>query len=322
MRFLTDSPILIKVLLIVLAPLFMLGLFMLDGIQQAYRNQASMQTMLQAADLSRTVASLVSELQKERGMTAGFLGSSGRKFSGKLKLQRLAVNRAFSAYKVSAEKSMPLMDAFPALHTINDNFRQDMMHLKGIRHSVDKLNITVADELTYYIGLVDALMQTSNTIRVIYTFGNDSDNAPDAEQLITPNAIFSGLLSSFILLGRAGEAAGIERAVLSNTFGLGHFGPNMYERFVALVSRQQHALQAFSLQSSEPVRRIFSSIYTDEAVVEVERFRDIAMKKNPGDGFGVDPEQWFHVSTKRIELLQQIEGELVELINSHSRLGV
>ncbi|MEZ4693353.1 MAG: nitrate- and nitrite sensing domain-containing protein [Aliarcobacter sp.] len=42
--------------------------------------------------LSVKIGDLVHETQKERGMTAGFLGSNGNKFKTELPTQRLAVN--------------------------------------------------------------------------------------------------------------------------------------------------------------------------------------------------------------------------------------
>ena len=47
-----------------------------------------MSTIAPLTELSVVYSELVHELQKERGMTAGFLGSKGSKFGNKLKSQR------------------------------------------------------------------------------------------------------------------------------------------------------------------------------------------------------------------------------------------
>ncbi len=322
MRFFANTPIVVKALFIVAVPLIMLSWAMIGEIRQAFRDEASMQTMFQAAGLSEATAALVDELQKERGMSAGFLGSGGSKFSTHLTVQQGAVVKAFSGLKGSIEQNRALIDAFPSLYEIIDHFMQDMDQLENIRQSVRKLDVAVADKLAYYIDLIDDLMQISNSIRVIYTFGADSDSAQPGDRLVVPNARFSGLLTSFMLLGRAEEAAGVERAVLSNTFGQDRFGPDMYERFVSLVSRQDHLLHEFSLQSPESIERIFSSIYGGAAVDEVDRFRKIALTKAGPGGFGVDPEQWFRISSNRIKLFRRVESEIVGRIRQYSRLGV
>jgi len=153
-RFFANMPIIIKALLVIAMPLAMLSLLMIGEIQRAFKDETSMRTMFQAAGLSEAAASLVNELQKERGMSTGYLGSSGKKFSDSLKEQQSSVNRVFPAFRDSIGKNMSLIEAFPSLHEISEHLMRDMDRIKDIRQRVRKLDITVADELAYYIDLV------------------------------------------------------------------------------------------------------------------------------------------------------------------------
>jgi len=322
-RLFANTSILIKALLIIVVPLIVLSLLMVNDIQHALKDKAAMQAMLQAADLSETAANLVRELQKERGMSAGLLGSGGKKFAGKLALQQHAVNHALSAFNSSTKKESPLFDAFPRLHHIRMHLIQEMQALKATRQNIGQLNIIVDAEMTYYTGIVTDLTQISNIIRIIYSFGEDSNHAQEGTRLIKPNARFSGLLLSFISLERVKEAAGIERAVLSNTFAMDHFGAGMYERFVNLVSEQRHTLAEFSRQSPESIQQLFLSRYSGNVVItKVKQFRAIAMENARNGDFGVDPEQWFRISSQRMALLYQVENELLTRIRQYSNEGV
>jgi len=321
-RLFANTSILIKALLIIAVPLIMLSLLMVNDIQHGLKDRTTMQTMLQAADLSETAANLVHELQKERGMSAGLLGSGGKKFTDKLARQQRAVDLAFSAFKAKAKKGRLFFDAFPRLRHIRLHLIQKMKALKATRQNIGKLNMTVDDEMTHYTDMVDDLMRISNIIRIIYVFGEDSNHMQKDARLIKPNARFSGLLLNFISLERAKEAAGIERAVLSNTFALDHFGAGMYERFVNLVYEQRHTLAEFSRQSPLLINQIFLSRYSGNVLTEVEQFRTIAMKNAKNGDFGVEPEQWFRVSSQRMALLYRVENEILALIRQYSNQGV
>jgi len=320
--FFANIPIFMKVLFVAIVPLGMLSWLMIGDVRQALREEASMQTMLQAAGLSESVNAMVDELQKERGMSAGFLGGRGKKFSSSLDTQNRRVDQVFSNFAEALRLNRPLIQIHSALSDVIHHFRSDIARIGGIRQGVRELKITLSDELTYYTNMVNDLMRITNHIRMMYTFGAGLDKPQAGKLRVVPDARFSGLLTSFLLLGRATEAAGIERAVLSNAFGQNHFGPGMYERFVSLVSRQRYTLYQFSMQSPPRIEKIFSSIYHGKAITQVERLRDIAMKSAKNGGFDIAPEQWFRLSSERIELLHQAELKIVELIREHGRQGV
>ena len=70
-----------KLLLTVLIPI--IGLFILASIEVKQKIGQYNETIaaINAVELSIKASELVHQLQKERGMTAGFLGSKGQKFS-------------------------------------------------------------------------------------------------------------------------------------------------------------------------------------------------------------------------------------------------
>lgn len=81
-----------KLQLLLLLPI--LGLIFLSSIisLERYTNYTKFQKLDELVNLSIKITSLVHELQKERGMTAGFLGSKGIKFKDKLPLQKELTN--------------------------------------------------------------------------------------------------------------------------------------------------------------------------------------------------------------------------------------
>jgi len=215
-----------------------------------------------------------------------------------------------------------LIDLFSTLHGALQHFMQDITVLNTIRQRIQHHKIIMDDLMIYYTDLIDDLIQTSNHIRMIYTFSTESDRKQQTNSDIVANAHFSGLMTSFIQLGRAEEAASIEHALLSNAFSTGHLDADMYERLISQITLQEHLLYDFSLQSPDNVAKIFSTYYSAGVKADIERFRNIAINTKHDSNFGVSPKQWFQLSSKRSALLHQIEGAIVELIRQQSQQGV
>ena len=92
-----------KLLLIVLVPLIGLLYFSINSILEKSSVSKEMSRLEYQVGISVKIGNLAHELQKERGMSAGFIGSEGRKFSSELPAQRKVTD------KVSSELSQALM---------------------------------------------------------------------------------------------------------------------------------------------------------------------------------------------------------------------
>lgn len=82
-----------KLLLILLLPVLGLVYFAVAGIVERQRTYAEMQRLEDLAELAGLVSALVHETQKERGMSAGFVGSRGARFAVELPRQREATDQ-------------------------------------------------------------------------------------------------------------------------------------------------------------------------------------------------------------------------------------
>lgn len=110
------------------------------------------------------------------------------------------------------------------------------------------------------------------------------------------------------------ERAGIERAVLSNTFGLGEFGPGMYRKFIQLVSEQNSYLATFQIYAAQEMVDFFKQLETKAPFKEVMGYREKAFSNQ----LNQSAEAWFKASTERINLLKEQEELLTTKILSRS----
>jgi methyl-accepting chemotaxis protein len=221
-------------------------------------------------------------------MTAGFLGSKGTQFGKKLQKQRQNTDQK----RVKQESFWADNDfSFDDIKQLNATINQSLEKLASIRQQVDSQSITLGKALTYYTQLNKKLLS------VAILNANISSNA-----LITKETF------AYYNFLQGKERAGIERAVLSNTFAKNKYGEGMYAKFITLVSEQNTYFDNFNQISNEQSKQYFVQQLNNSAVKEVLKLRAIA--KNKKNDFDIDAEYWFAQSTGRIGQLKKIESYL------------
>lgn len=238
--------------------------------------------------LSVVYSELVHELQKERGMTAGFLGSQGTQFGSKLKSQRQNTDQKRTK-KTSfwREQDFKLNEVVQ----LNSSIEQALQKIDAIRQQVDAQSITIGAALTYYTQLNKDLL----SLTVL-----NADMSSDV--LVTKETI------AYFNFLQGKERAGIERAVLSNTFAKQQFGTGMFAKYITLVSEQNTYFNNFKYFSRAANSAYFDQQLAHNSVKEVTKMRAIANSKQ--SDFGVEAEYWFAQSTERIGQLKKIENYL------------
>jgi len=250
-------------------------------------------------DFSAKLSLLIHETQKERGMSAGFLGSKGAKFGAKLPKQRGLTDVRLKELNIFVNGvdqenfDSELQNEWSAIVSATQK-------IPVIRNRVDKQEISVGESVKFYTGLnAHILNLTALTAK--------ESNSPE---LVKSLSAYSNFLKSK-------ERAGIERAVLSATFGNDAFADGMFVKFITLMSEQNSYADSFLALANEDMKSLYGSSMRDSSIAEVDRLRDIAMSKATTGGFDVDAEVWFATITKKINVLKKIDDTISE-INSHT----
>jgi len=279
-----------KILVLLTIPLLGFLWLAVSSIVTALSTNSEMDELTKLTQLSVIYSELVHELQKERGMTAGFLGSKGAKFSQKLPRQRTS-----SDNKVSKRLAYWQENQFDnqAIKQLNNNINQRLNDLSDIRRRVDQLSIPLGEALAFYTKTNEMLLSISPIITKVST------NAKIIEETV--------VYYNFI---QAKERAGIERAVLTNTFAMNTFAQGMYKKFITLLSEQATYFYSFNAFANESNKTFLTQTLNAPAIVAVKKLRAIALSNALEGQFNVDPNDWFTQSTQRIELLKQIENNL------------
>ncbi|KAB0466029.1 methyl-accepting chemotaxis protein [Vibrio kanaloae] len=287
---LTDMSFKQKIIALLILPILGFLWLSVSAISKGVETTSEMTSLNQLTRLSVVYSELVHELQKERGMTAGFIGSQGTKFVSELRAQRASAD---NRRNLKTEYWQSAGIDLPQIARLNTEISQSLNQITSIRNRVDSQSIPLSEALGYYTKLNAKLLSVSALIAEL-----SSDATITKETIAYYN----------FLQGK--ERAGIERAVLNNTFSKNEFGPGMLVKFISLVTEQNTYFSNFKVLSNPDNVRFFEQQLNDRSVAEVEKLRDLAESKM--SGFDVDPVYWFSQSTARIIQLKKTENHLAE----------
>jgi len=246
--------------------------------------------------LSNTLSKLIHETQKERGASAGYIGSQGKKFKAILLKQRKVTDSRIKEYK-NILKEINLNEFNESLKNNVAKLNGYLSNLPQIRNRVSNFEISLKEEVAWY---------TQMNATIIKIIGLTSTLAPNEKIAMD--------LAAYVSFLKAKERAGIERAVLSATFGADKFKLGMFVKFVRLISEQDAYLDDFLTFAPDKMKKLYFEKTKDPSFAEVERMRKIALEKAQEGNFNIDAEYWFKTITKKINVLKEIDDEIAKII--------
>jgi len=250
------------------------------------------------------ISNLLHETQKERGATAGFIGSGGKKFSQNLLKQRELTDNKMKLFKNSLNSYNKLLSKDTKKYL--NNAINKLSYLSQTRKEVDSFTIGGANAIEFYTTI------HSSFLNAIGSVTKDATNKNEARDL---TALYSFLMAK--------ERAGIERAVMANSFVRNKFLPGMKDKFIKLVTEQDSYLNSFEKSANINYLKFYNKTLKGKSIDEVNRMRKIAKDTVSIGGFGEDSKYWFITITKKINLLKQIDDKLSEklLITIENKLS-
>jgi len=238
-------------------------------------------------ELAIAVSNLVHETQKERGATAGYVGSKGKNFIKRLPAQKLLTDVKLAEFKRVLSRTDKSNINYLSRKWLNQAVGE-LDKLDTIRKGAVNLTMGGKKVIGYYTNM-HALF-----LNFLGAMAKDAKTVTEARSLL-----------AWYYFDMAKERAGIERAVMSNTFARNKFLPGMKDKFVMLVTQQDDYLDSFEKAASRSMVEYYHATVSGKVVDEVNRMRNIAFKTEKIGGFGEDPNHWFTVMTQKINLLKK-----------------
>ena len=282
-----------KLIILSLIPILMLSFLTFKEVMTGFHNKQKLEHTKSLVTLSTKISLLIHETQKERGASAGFIGSNGLKFRDILPKQIELTNTQVSEFK-SYVKSFDFKE-FPVVKEKVDTTLEFLSKLDSKREKVSSLSISLKDTVSYYTKM------NTSMLNIVASIARFSPSNKVTKELVA----YTNFLKSK-------ERAGIERAVLSGVFAKDSFPKGYFAKFIDLKAKQDAYMDSFLSMANDKLVAFYKTKMNNPAVTEVEKLRNIAIKKANEGGFGVDSEYWFKTITKKINILKEIDDAIAK----------
>lgn len=286
---LRNAPLSTKLLLILMFPL--LGFLAFAGIFVADKREtlSEMNRAVTATGTAQKLSDVVTTIQRERGASGVFLGSGGKTMQDKLKVLRQETDRAVSAMHAQSTEGLIAPDKM--LRAIDG--------LAGLRQQVDTLAINNGESGTRFTDLIKNLIGFSYSL----------------ETSIEDPEILRGLssLNQFVDMK---ERSGRERVLLGLAFNQNRFDAPLLSRFSRNMGEFSGYFEAFQRWAPAVFKNKLDAVLQQPASVEVARLQKLGFDTPLGDPLNIKPEDWFNLSTSRIDMMAQVEAELGQTVVS------
>ncbi len=281
-----------RLLLVLALPLVGLLFFSANSVLDKARTSTAMRDLQALVSLSVEFAALAHELQVERGMTGGFLGSKGQRYATELPAQRAESDRRLTALKEALQGFD--RTAYPAvLGQALDEAQRHLGDLGSIRGAVGSQSISGTDATGYYTRTIGSLLATGRQ-----------------GMLLSDDHEVTRLAASYSNLSHAKEYVGIERALLNVVFATDRFSTDMVARFLSNAAAADMYFKEFETAANDGQLAFFRQKVAGHAVEEADRMKKAALEGIDGRSLGVDAGRWFEMITDKIDLLKTVEDRL------------
>ncbi|MER6224705.1 nitrate- and nitrite sensing domain-containing protein [Streptomyces sp900105755] len=274
---------LLRILVLALAVLLtLLGVAAAEQIS-AYRNASA---TADNARLEITLQGLIHELQKERGLTTGYVGGV-KEFAGKLPAQRKATDAA----RDRLGRALRGRDDDAAGSVRESLGRLD--GLAGIRKHADDHTGVVKDTFDYFTTTITVLDRLDLGLSDVH------------------DATLGDAYQALQILGNAKEFTGEERAIVLGSVRAGQFRGDDYSRFMEIRAGRLAALDAFPRSATDAQQRRLDAAMSTPDAERALAYEDTAVK---GGGRlkwnDVPPMQWWDAMTATINGLRYVQVSL------------
>lgn len=237
--------------------------------------------------LTQTVSAFLTQAQSERGISALYLASRGRRFGARLETQwrstdaqraRLAVIHDVYRHRLAPEAEQRLQRAEAMAAKVVEGRRL----IEDLATSAPEAIVAYSQMNAGFLAVIDALA------------------ARGTDVAFRPTAL------AWMALLHAKEKTGMERAQLASAFATDRFALGQHAAVSGLIASSESFLHVFAAAAPPPAEELLRRSLTSEVASAVAEMEGIALAHERG-GFGVDPEIWFTSVTRKMELFAEVE---------------
>lgn len=280
---LKNAPLSVKLLLILIFPL--LGFLAFAGVYVTgkYHTLTEMDRTVTASGTAQKISAVVTSLQRERGASGVFIGSGGTSMRDALSQFRIDSDTTIKALRsLSTEASAELIEVLGGLDEI-----------ATLRQQVDAQSINSGESGARYTRLIGSLIGYTHSLEA---------------RVSDPRILRAlGALNQFVEMK---ERAGRERALLGLAFSQKQLNADLLARLSRNLGEFAAYQDAFQRRATADFKNKLDSALQQSASQAASNLQRTALETPLGEALNATPEEWFKLSTARIDLMVQVEREL------------
>lgn len=279
----------------------LVALLFLAGVKvsDSWRLSDEATTTAEFMALSVKAGDLIHALQVERGLSSGYLSSNGNKFTAELPQKRKLTDKALNEFK-AVRSELKDLGNFPALSEKAEGALSELKLLSKNRDDIWQIKMSAGESGGYFTGIIRQLLDVAQLIAAI-----NSDKRVGEQT------------STYLALLNAKEFSGQERAKATGVLVKDAIKSADLTALVTLSAKQQTYFNLFNTTADPESKEALEEVLSAETALKVDNIRNILYSKTKG--FNTEPGDWFDLSTKRIDQLQQVELLLANKISNIAR---
>ena len=278
-----------KLALVAVVPIAVMLVLGVNGAWQKYSDYHQQTQAQSLVDLVVNLGDVAHELQKERGMSAGFISSKGEKFADALPAQRALSDKKIAALQLDIRR---IDGSFvgPRYIKLLEASGGTFAELVSKRQKISQLALEAPESFRFYSDLI------ANLLEITVRTGNQM-----------PSSKLSRLSNSKQALLYLKERNGQERALLTGGFSAGRLTSAQFNTYLGLLSDQSNFQRIIISYATPEQEKLLRDKLAHPVVKEIEAVEQMVKDKGPDADLVYSAEDWFAKISAKIDLLRSIE---------------
>jgi len=280
-----------KLLLLLMIPIIGMAFFATKIVMDNLTTLNNMRTTQALVAVSVASGNFIHELQKERGLTAGFIASKGEKNKEELQKQR---QMADGFYKKLQEVESSQGDKIETIKKALDTVKEQVGKLQATRSAVDSQSLDAKTAVGYYTSLISSCLEIGFAV------------VGKAGEPETSLAAFG-----YVAFQGAKESAGQLRATVNGVLSADSCDLATIQKISRIAASEQNRMNNFDRYAAPALVKEYKEIAQKEAAFQkTGEILQAVLDKGVASGFGIPAETWFSTITAKINHQKSIEDKL------------
>lgn len=286
----------------VLSSIPLIGFLVLSifSISEINQKRKKVEALQETVGIAQTIEGIITELQKERGRSTGYLASGSDEVFAKLLEQRSATDAKLKSAREQFN-IQGISSGDSELDQIYKDFLFSTNTLNGLRSNVNSLEITGVENLKGYTDYI------YEGLEIFSVMASKSPNPQMTKEFMT-----------FLTLLKIKDVVGQERAILYGSFSKNETTIPLFSRYGYLQIFTEQQESSFKKNAPTALVTLYNQTLSGETIEQVNSFKQVYLERALDGNYYQDNEAWFNAITAKIGLMGKIEKAYSEYLATYS----